>query len=165
MLGRITWVAIILAGAIPAAGYALNGLWPIALGAAALTGLWLVDYGRRWGKLSALAFPCFVVAAAAGVNLTWGAGWAPAGLVVALAAWDLDRFAGRLRVVDVTDETADLKRRHLVRLLLVSVLGLVLAWIALGIRIELSFALILLLGFLAVIGLSVAVRSLARESD
>ena len=111
-----------------------------------------------------------------GVALRGGAIWAPLCLVAALAAWDLDRFAGRLSSVGARpaaiegvggadDETHDLERRHLWRLAVVSGLGLVLSWAGQAIHFKLDLTVMLVLGFVAILGLSRAVRALVRESD
>ena len=59
----------------------------------------------------------------------------------------------------------DLEQRHLQRLLTVDGLGLLLGAVALGIRIEVGFGTAFLLGLLAILGLSRAIRSIGGESD
>ena len=87
------------------------------------------------------------------------------GMSAALAAWDLDYFAQRLRSVEYTTRAHDLERRHLRRLLVVEGLGLLLGAVALGVKVRFSFATACLLGLVAVLGLSQAVGFLRHESD
>ena len=166
MLTRITFIVIILSALIPAAGFAAtSGAWPLALLCLALGALWLIGFARRWETLGSLMLAAFIAAAAVGANLNHGAIWAPPTVILALAAWDLERFGARLRLADSTAETRELERRHLWRLLAVSGLSLLLAWAALGIRVKLGMAVALALGMLAIVGLSQVIRLLARESD
>jgi hypothetical protein len=166
MLKRVTLVVIALAGIVPGIGLALSGVWPLALACAAMGGLWLYGYRHGWDGLASLLLVGFIIPAAIGVGLSGGAVWAPLAVVLALAAWDLHRFTGRMvNAGAYSDETRVLERRHLVRLLAVSGLGLVLSWTAVAIRLKLGMAVALALGFLAILGLSQLVQALARESD
>jgi hypothetical protein len=165
MLTRITFIIIILAALVPTAGFVLNGAWPLALPCVALGALWLVGFARRLEGLGSFMLFAFIVAAGVGVNLSQRSVWAPPTVVLALAAWDLERFGARLRLADASSETRELERRHLWRLLAVSGLSLALAWAALGSRLKLDMAVALALGFLAILGLSQVIRALARESD
>ena len=165
MTARLMLISTILAASTLGLGYALNGLWGGALLALAVGILWLIGqrYGGGWVAFMSLAL--FVGMAAAGLELRWGAGWTLLGIVAALSAWDLDHLAQRLRHAEQVREERRLERQHLWRLLSVDGLGLLFAAIALGIRIELGFGLALILGLLAVVGLSQALRFLRRESD
>jgi len=165
MLTRITYIVIFLTALIPSAGFVLTGAWPLALPCVALGVLWLIGFARRLEGLGSFMLVAFIVAAGVGVNLSQSAIWAPPTVVLALAAWDLERFGARLRLADASPETRELERRHLWRLLAVSGLSLALAWAALGSRLKLDMAVALGLGFLAILGLSQVIRSLARESD
>ena len=85
--------------------------------------------------------------------------------VAALAAWDLDRFAQRLRGAWRVEAEALLMRAHLQRLLAVTGLRLVLSAVALGVQVPLSFGWALLLGAVAILGLSQTVHHLNRATD
>jgi hypothetical protein len=165
MLTRITFILIFLTALIPAAGFVLSGAWPLALPCLALGALWLIGFARRWVGLGSLMLLAFIIAAGVGVSLSQSAIWAPPTVVLALAAWDLERFGARLRLADTSQETRELERRHLRRLFAVSGLSLALAWAAMGSRLKLDMAVALALGLLAILGLSQVIRSLARESD
>jgi hypothetical protein len=176
MIARVTVFCILLAAAAALIGFALAGAWQLGVLAAGLGGLWIVARRKGWGGTASPLLLGFLVLAALGVTLPGGAIWAPLCLVAGLAAWDLDRFAGRLRGVGprpaaaegggaAPDETHDLTRRHLWRLGVVSGLGLVLSWAGQAIHFKLELTVMLLLGFVAILGLSRAVQSLVRESD
>jgi hypothetical protein len=165
MLRRITFIIMVLTALIPAAGFALSGAWPLALPCVALGALWLVGFARRLDGLASFMLLAFVAAAGVGVSLSQRAIWAPPTVILALAAWDLERFGERLRLAEASSETRELERRHLWRLLAVCGLSLALAWAALGSRLKLDMAVALALGFLAIVGLSQVIRALARESD
>jgi hypothetical protein len=165
MLTRIILVLIVLAALISAGGLTASGAWPLALLCIAFGALWLLAHRRRWDAAASLCLLAFIGAAGVGVNLRGGGIWAPLVMVLALAAWDLGRFVARLSGAGASDDTHDLERRHLLRLAVVSGLGLALAWVALVARLKLDLAALLLLGLLAILGLSQLVRALARESD
>lgn len=176
MIARVILFCILLAAAAALIGFVLAGAWQLGLLAAGLGGLWIAARRKGWGGAASPLLLGFIVLAAMGVALRGGAIWAPLCLVAALAAWDLDRFAGRLSSVGARpaavegvggadDETRDLERRHLWRLGVVSGLGLVLSWAGQAIHFKLDLTVMLVLGFVAILGLSRAVRSLVRESD
>ena len=163
--GRIGSVCVALAAVSLAIGLGLEGKWMWGLLVLAPGGLWLLGYrlGLEWGVSAGLI--AFAGAAAAGTWLELGPGWMLAGLVLALCAWDLHRFALRMAAAGRIEEEDALVRRHLLRLLPVAGLGLLLPALASGIRIRLTFLPAALLGGLAVWGLSRMVNLMRRESD
>jgi len=165
IVARAALLCILLAGAAGAVLWALAGAWQVGLLAAGLAGLWLVAHRRHPASFTSLMLLAFILLAAAGASLPSALFWAPLSLVAALAAWDLERFAGRLAAAEPSAETRDLERRHLLRLAAVSGIGLLLGWAGQAIHLKLDLAVILLLGFLAILGLNRLVRSLVRESD
>lgn len=165
MLKPATTIATILAALLPAIGYALGGRWVGAVASVALGGLWLAAQQRGWNGVEALGLVGFVSLAAVGVLLGLAAPMLLVGVVVALVAWDLDRFARRLRSAGHVEAERALVRAHLQRVLLAVGLGLLLSLVAGGIQIPLSFGWIVGLAVLAVLGLSRAVRALNREGE
>jgi len=87
------------------------------------------------------------------------------GVVAALSAWDLDHFARRLRGVERVEMRLALEWHHLRRLISVDGLGLLLAGVALAVQYKFSFDAALVLGLVAVLGLSQMISYLRRESD
>lgn len=168
IVARAAFLCILVAGAAGAACWWPAGAWPVGLLAVGLAGLWLVARRRRPGVGAWHAMPlllAFILLAAAAAGLPSARFWAPLSLVAALAAWDLERFAGRLAMAEPSAETRDLEQRHLRRLAAVAGSGLLLGWAGQAIHLKLDLALILLLGFLAILGLNRLVRSLVSESD
>lgn len=158
-------ISIGLATCALALGYALSGLWIWTSLVAALGGLWLLGQHYRWGWVASMELICLVSVAAAGIWQNLAAGWMLLGVVAALTAWDLDHFAQRLRSVGRAEGARELKQRHLRRLMMVDGLGLLLAAIALEVKIELNFGVAFSLGLLAILGLSWVIGFLRRESD
>jgi len=165
MTARLLPVTIGLAAIALAMGYAVGGVWnfsPILLATGAL---WWVGQKRHWNFLAPVVLVGFVVAAAFGLWLGLPAGWMLVGVVAALSAWDLDHFARRLRGVERVEMRLALERLHLLRLVSVNSLGLLLAGMALVVQYQFSFDVALVLGLVAVLGLSQMVSYLRRESD
>jgi hypothetical protein len=162
--GALTATGLAAAG-LEAAGFGPQGrwLWTAAVGLLAV--LWLAGYWRGLAWVAPVGLVGFAVAAALGLLMGLAAGWMVFGLLAALCAWDLHRFGLRLQSVERVEAVADLERRHLQRLLAVAGLGLLAAFLALRIQVRLTFLMALLLGLLAVWGLSRTVAILRRESD
>jgi hypothetical protein len=157
--------SIVLATGALGLGHGLNGSWSIVIVIAVLGALWLVGQWRGWGWTASVELVCSVIIAAVGLGMRPRDGWMLAGMAGALSAWDLHHFAQRLRGSGQVEGTRALERRHFQRLLVVTGAGLLLGTVALGAKVELGFGIALLLGVLAVLGLTRATRFLRRQSD
>jgi hypothetical protein len=146
-------------------GYGLGGQWVWTAVIGLVGVLWLAGTWRGWEWVASVGLIGFVGIAAVGLWLGLGAGWMVFGLVAALCAWDLGRFVLYLKRVERVEAERELEQRHLQRLLAVAGLGLLVAAVALSVEIRFTFMMALLLGLLAVWGLSQAVGFLRRESD
>jgi len=165
MMRRAVFVLVGLATLLLAVGYALNALWPIAIGVAIVGILWLVGEWRNLGWPASLGFVLFVFVTIYGVLQAVSLIWLLPGTLVTLTAWDLAHFNRYLRrSADVRDETT-LKQRHLLRLGVALGFGLLLSVVALGFQTKLNFIWVILLGLFAMLGLGQVVRFLRRESD
>jgi hypothetical protein len=162
--GALTAAELAAAG-LEAAGFGSQGRWLWVAVVGLLAVLWLLGYWRGLAWVAPVGLAGFTAAAALGLLMGLAAGWMVVGLLAALCAWDLHRFVQRLRGVERVEAEAGLERRHLRRLLAVAGLGLLTAFLALRIEVRLTFLMALLLGLLAVWGLSRAVAVLRRESD
>jgi hypothetical protein len=151
-------ISIGLAALLPASGYMLNGSWAGASASLALGAFWLAGLWRGWQGTDALGLLGLVAIAGAGVWLGLAPALMLAGVVAALAGWDLDRFAQRLRRAEHVVGEIELARAHLRRLLVVAGIGLGLGGVTLVLQMALSFGWALLLGMLAILGLSRAIR-------
>jgi hypothetical protein len=163
MISKLSLVSIGLTTFALALGYGLGGLWAGGALVAALGLFWLLGHRAGWGWMASAMLILFVGAAAVGTWLGVGAGWTSLGVVAALSAWDLDHFARRLRDPGRIVGARELERRHLWRLLIVDGAGLLLAAVALGIKLKYGLGVALLLGLLAVLSLSRAIGFLSRE--
>jgi hypothetical protein len=161
----LSFLSVVLGTAALALGYGLAGLWMWALPVVGLGVLWLLGLWRRLVLASSIGLVLFAGLAVAGLLLEVAAGWMLAGLVAALGAWDLDGFFARVERVAWVEGRRDLERRHLWRLLVVDVLGLLLAAVALGLKLEFGFGVAVLLGLLVILGLSRAIGFVNRESN
>jgi len=162
---RLAAVSIALASALIGPAFVAGGGW---IGAAAGLGfgvLWLIGVWRGWQAADTLGLAGFAGLASAGVWLGYVAPLLLAGLVAALAGWDLSRFARRLAGAGRVEGLPGLVRAHLRRLLAALGLGLLLGLAALEIQITLSFAAALLLAACAILGLSRAVRALGQTRN
>jgi hypothetical protein len=165
MSKQLLLASIVLGATALALGFGLAGDWLGVAVVVALGLLWLIGQWRGPAWTSSVGLVGFVLLAAAGLLLGLGPGWMLLGLVAALTAWDLDGFLRRLDSVEWVERRSEVERRHLLRLLLVDALGLALAALALGVRLDLSFGYLILLGLVAAWGLGRAVGFLRRESD
>lgn len=87
------------------------------------------------------------------------------GIIATLAAWDIEDFHQRMEGVERVDHRETLERKYLQRLLVIEGSGALLALAAVSISVTFSFGSALLLGLLAVVGLSRTIGFLQRESD
>jgi hypothetical protein len=162
---RPATIGISLATLLLVLGYAIGGRWIGAAASVALGCLWLVGLRRGWNGIDSLGLVGFTGLATVGIWLALAAPILLASQVATLATWDLDRFAQRLWSAGRVEAEADLTRAHLQRLLAVAGLGLVFGSVALGAQVPLSFGWALLLGVLAILGLSRAIGWLNRAVD
>jgi len=162
---RPTIIGIGLATLLLTLGYAIGGRWIGAAASVALGCLWLAGLRRGWNGIDSLGLIGFTGLAAVGVWLALATPILLASQVAALATWDLDRFAQRLRSAGRVEAEPDLTRAHLQRLLAATGLGLVLGGVALGVQVPLSFGWALPLAALMILGLSRAIGWLNRAGD
>jgi hypothetical protein len=157
--------SIVLTTSALALGYGLNGTWVGVILIAATGFVWLLGLRRGWRWVAPCGLVCYVIMAAIGLGMGSWNGWMLIGVVGALSAWDLDHFVRRLRESGQVENTHALERRHFQRLLIVDSVGLLLGMVALGIRIEFSFSIGLLLAVLAAFGLTRAIGFLRRQGS
>ena len=148
--------------------YGAHGLWVGAAVSGGAGALWLAGFWRRRRQVSALALAACLGAIVIGATLPLPIWPLLLSLVAALAAWDLEHLTARLRYTRSDTAAPDvraLQRRHLARLGMVSGIGGALAAVAVTWRVRFGLEMALLLGVLAVFGLSRALRFVRRESD
>jgi hypothetical protein len=153
----------ILATAALGVSYGLGGHWAGALVILSVGLIWLLAQWRGWDWMASGELVFTLGAAVFGLWLGLGTGWMLCAVVAAISAWDLDHFAQRLRSVGRVEGKQELERRHLRRLLVMDALGLLLAALATVLQFRLGFGAALLLGVLAVLGLSRLIGFLRRQ--
>lgn len=154
-----TMAAVGLAVLSLALVYGRHGEWTGVLAASALGLVWLSGLWRGWHWLTGAGLFGFAALAAWGMWLGLPAAWLLAGIIAALAAWDLAHFTRRLELPghQVVNRAA-LVRAHLQRSGVALGLGLLLGGIALALPLGLNLGWALLLGLLAVFGLAGLIR-------
>jgi len=157
------WISIGAATGALALGYALNGTWPGAV--LILFGGLAAGIAQPRSRVWSASAGLFLVTAAAAYGVWSGAAamLMLAGIVAALAAWDLAYFERRIRHARRAADRRALIRSHVWRLSIALGAGFVLGWFSLGARIELDFGWLLLLGLIALLGLSAAIGFQRRE--
>ena len=143
--------------------YAGEGFGLVARGLLFLGALWLVAGRQRWVWFSTGALLISVSLAGFGLWIDLSPGWMISGALGALLAWDLTDFMRRLRFAPLMDDLRALERRHLTRLTIVTVAGVLLASIAMLVRLEFTFEWIMLLTLVAVLGVTQLVSWLRRR--
>jgi hypothetical protein len=157
--------SIVLAAGAIALGYESGGYRSGTVLVLAVGLLWLLSTLLDRGEMAPLGLLSLAGAATFGLWLGLEASWMVCGLVAALSAWDLDHFARRLRQAGQVEKVRRLEAVHLRRLAIVDGVALLVATVALVIRVELGFGMALLLGVLAMLGLSRVIRSSRRQGD
>lgn len=148
-----------------AAGWFLVGIWPVALALLLLAALILYLVKRNFTYLSVLTFALQTVAASVGLLRGVDLSLALVGFICALAAWDLDGFARRLAYAAPEDDRLRLERQHLLRLGFVLLLGLVISFVTLNIRVGFSFDLAIGLVLLTFVGIGALIGWLRRAES
>jgi hypothetical protein len=106
------------------AGFENLTLWMIAFGI-----FWLVAQWQKWRWLSSVWVVCAVLIAMVSLwfNVTFG--WMFSGALFALFAWDLTDFREKIKNLPPREDARGLTRRHLIRIGLLEVGGLLIAFV------------------------------------
>ena len=144
--------------------YAGAGIDKIALGLLLLGVLWLYAGWKRWIWYSTGAFLLLVALAGYGLWIELSPGWLISGSIGGLLAWDLTGFLLRLDGAFETDDLRGMQRRHLARLTIVALVGLLLASISMLVRVEFTLEWMILLALVGVLGITQLVAWLRRGS-
>lgn len=156
-------VSVLMGVGSLAYSYASTDLDFVWRGLLVLGALWLFAGRQRWVWFSTLALVITVFLAAFGLWIELPSGWMISGALGALLAWDLTDFMRRLRFAPLMDDLRALERRHLTRLTIVTVIGVLLASIPMLVRMEFTFEWIMLLTLVAVLGVTQLVSWLRRR--
>jgi hypothetical protein len=147
-----------LAWGFYSAGQASVAGWTVLFGLA-----WLVAEFRRWRWFASLGLLACIALAGLGLWLNLPLGWMLAGAVGALIAWDLADFNQRIEHASTEDDVPGLTRRHLLRISIVTIGGLVLSLFSMLARLKFSFEWVTFLTILAAIGIVQLVSRMRKE--
>jgi hypothetical protein len=148
LLSSIVISSVSLAWGFAQRGFTSFSTWILILGAG-----WLFAVWQEWKWYSSFALFMATVASAFGLWFGFIPGWMFAGGIFALFAWDMTDFRQRLRGMAKDDDTRGLERRHLARISLLALIGLVLASIAMLVRVQFTFEWSTLLVIVTLLGL------------
>lgn len=131
--------AIILSIGSIAWGFAEAGLeifvrWILIFGA-----VWLFTIWRNWNWFSSVGLFFAVLVSAIGVWIGLTPGWIFSGSIFALFAWDMTDFRQRMNSIAIDDNALGMERRHIARVSFLSLAGLLLASIAMIVKIKFTF--------------------------
>lgn len=124
-----------------AGGWALTDFWPVSLLLLVLTPLFLYLVKRKIIPTLSIALVLGAMAAAFGISFGMRLPYALGGVVLLLAAWDLDGFSRRLALAAPQDEPDFIQRQQLLRLGLVILFGLGTSLFVLNVRLQFNFEL------------------------
>jgi hypothetical protein len=143
--------------------YSGTGLDQLVRGLLILGALWLIAGWKRWTWFSIIAILLTVALAGFGLWIELPSGWMIAGALGGLLAWDLTEFMRRLRFAHISDDKRGLERRHLTRVTIVAFVGLLLASIAMLVRLEFTLEWMMLLALVGVLGVTQLVAWLRKN--
>lgn len=130
------------------------GFESLVQGLLVLGGFWVYAIWRRWMWVSAVGILLLVASAGFGLWNELSPGWMIAGTLGGLLSWDLTEFIRRMDVAPNQTDLLGMERRHVARLTLVATVGLVLASIAIFVRLDFTLEWLMLLAFVAVLGVT-----------
>ncbi len=145
-------------------GYAQAGFEPASRWILLIGIFWLFSQRQQWSWFSSLVLLVFVGFSAFGLILGFDFGWMLAGSVFALFAWDMTDFRRRLRFAAIDDDSKGMERRHLARLTLLMIAGLLLVTAALLIQVKFTFEWGVLLVIVVLFGLIQLVSWFRRQN-
>jgi hypothetical protein len=148
LLSSIVICSVSLAWGFAQQGFTSFSTWIIIFGLG-----WLLAVWQDWRWYSSVALFLATVLAALGLWFGFIPGWMFAGGIFALVAWDMTDFRHRLRGMADDDDTRGLERRHLARISLLALIGMVFASISMRVRVQFTFEWSVLLVIVALLGL------------
>jgi hypothetical protein len=143
--------------------YSGTGFDGLVRGLLILGALWLLAGWKRWTWFSIIAILLTVALAGFGLWIELSPGWMIAGALGGLLAWDLSDFMRRLKFVHFTDDKRGLERRHLTRVTIVAIGGMLLATISILVRLEFTLEWMMLLALVGALGITQLVAWLRRR--
>ncbi len=136
------------------AGFTVFARWIVFFGA-----LWLFAVWQRWRWFAYLGIVFNFLIAALGLwLLNFPPEWMFAGAIGGLLTFDLTHFWNRVRFITSDEERRGLEMRHLVRLSILTNIGMTLATLAMLIKFQFSFEWVIIWIVIVVLGLTQLIR-------
>jgi len=166
MVGIGLIMSIAISTAAISVPFLTASLWVPAAAVILLGVVWIGAHNSGRGPWITWAMMgLFTVAAAVGAWLELRPFLLVVGLTAAVSAWDLDHHGRNMENADLVERRTLVDKRHARRLAVVDAISLIAALAALRVRIRLSFSVAILLGLVALIGLSRVMTFLRSEED
>ncbi len=159
------YATILIAWLFLAVSFVVNGRPGGLIVIVLLAVFWLAGEGRGWRWASSLSLLFYALTAMGAIWLGTLPVLAILGLVTAVMAWDMSSFNRLLDGMNRVYKEDLIIQQYRRRLVSVAALGVVIAVLATTIQISFNFVTALVLGLVAIVGFSVAVSFLRRESD
>jgi hypothetical protein len=161
----LCWVCFFLAVAVLAIIYSIEDYWVLVIASLLLVIPWGIGVRLEKPNLITTTIIGFSSLLVIGTFLEIWVGWMVLSELFMIAAWDLYWFDHRLSSVDEIRGGSVLARYHIVRLMIVLLIGLLLSATSLIFRVELSFGLALILSFVVILGLRQWILVAARTNE
>jgi len=146
-------LSIFISIASLAMGYAQAGFEGISIWIVLFGSLWIFSQWRGWRWVSSLGLFSVMLAAMIGLWFDFIVGWMLSGAIFALFAWDMTDFRQKLKSMTSREDIKGMERRHIARLYMLALAGLILTSIMMSMRAQFSYAWNVLLGFVILLGL------------
>ena len=146
-------LSIFISIASLAMGYVQAGFEGISIWIALFGLLWIFSQWRGWRWVSSLGLFSVMLAAMIGLWFDFIVGWMLSSAIFALFAWDMSDFRQKLKSMTSREDIKGMERRHIARLYLLALAGLILTSIMMSMRAQFSYAWNVLLGFVILLGL------------
>jgi hypothetical protein len=165
MLNFFVYILLVFAILFLSAGWALLGYWQAGLFLLLLIPVSLVLLKLKFLPICSLVLTLSVLLSALGLWRGFDISLALAGVLSALAAWDLEGFSHRLALVPAEDNPLLVERRHLLGLGLILLLGSAINFLSFSMQFVFSFEWAVVLVVATFIGIGALVNWLRnRES-
>ncbi len=146
-------------------GYHLAGFAPFVRWIIFFGVVWLVAVWQRWRWFAYIGIVFNLLVAALGLwLLNFPPGWMFAGAIGGLLAFDLTRFWDQVRFMVSDEERRGLETRHLIRISVLTIIGMTLASLAMLVKLQFTFQWVILWVVVVVLGLAQLINWFRKRS-
>jgi len=162
MVRTLTLIAVIIGSATLTIAFYVPGVQAATIVSLVIGGLWLIFAWFRQHWFAMIGFPVMSILALLAASQEYNAPLSAVAITAGLTAWDLSRFATRLRPALQDANWRLPARRHVRRLLIVNGIGLILAIVAMMLQFRGSFYLEWFIAFVGIFALFLVIILTAR---